>query len=283
MHPILIDLGPLHIHTFGVLMGSGFLVGILWSMRLARKWGIDPEEIFNLTFWIMLAGIGGARLLYVLIDIGQKGWDSEFVDPHHLRDAIVGWIAIWEGGLVWYGGFIGAALLVLFYARKKKMPILRVMDLLAPGTFCGLAIGRIGCLMAGDDFGRPTTMPWGLVFHNPDALIYPKNLIGVPLHPTQNYMEAKSFTVATLCFLFLKYKKRVDGQVLALALMIYAPLRAFIEIYRGDYDRGFIPGTHDMLSTSQGIGIVVFFLGVALFVALTRRARPPRVAAPPAT
>src|SRR3954466_12459498 len=113
MHPILIELGPFHIHTFGVLMGSGFLVGILWSMRFARKWGIDPEEIFNLTFWIMLAGIGGARLLYVFIDIGPKGWGSEYACVHPLREAIVGWVAIWEGGLVWYGGFIGATILVL--------------------------------------------------------------------------------------------------------------------------------------------------------------------------
>lgn len=272
MHPILIQLGKLPIHTFGVLMGAAFLAGILISMRNARMWGLDPEEIFNLSFWIMLSGIGGARLVYILIDLLQKGADSEFLSRP------IAWLAIWEGGLVWYGGFIGAGAVVIAYAYRHEMPVWRVCDVLAPGTFIGLGIGRIGCLMAGDDFGRPTTVPWGIVFRNPEALVYPDSLRGVPLHPTQVYMELKSFSIGVFLMIMLRYRKRFDGEILALALLVYPPLRAIVEIYRGDFQRGYwIPG---VLSTSQGIGIVMVLVGVGFWI-WRRRAAPPLKAAAP--
>ena len=149
MHPILIQLGSLPIHTFGMMMGAGFLAGILYSLRQARRWGIDPEQIFNLSFWIMLSGVLGSRINYIIVDLAQKGVRSEFYkSPMQL-------FAIWNGGLVWYGGMILATFVVLYYARRYKMPVLRVFDVLAPGTFLGLAIGRFGCVSAGDDFGKP--------------------------------------------------------------------------------------------------------------------------------
>ena len=270
MYPILLQLGKLPIHTFGVMMGTGFLVGILYSLRQAKKWGIDPEEIFNLSFWIMLSGVLGARAMYILVDIAQKGSaKSDFVKhPWKL-------VAIWEGGLVWYGGFILAALVVFWYARKYRMPIWRVTDMLAPGTFMGLAIGRFGCVTAGDDFGRELTgaaAKWGLVFTHEKALIYPDTLMGKPLHPTQFYMALKSFFVALVCHYVLTRWKRFDGQVFAVALMLYPPLRAVVELFRGDHLRGYIPFTGRMLTTSQGIGIVIFGVGVYSWFALKKRA-----------
>ncbi len=268
MHPILIDLG-FPIHTFGVLMGTGFLVGILLSMREAKRQGLDPDEIFNLSFWIMVSGVLGARALYILIDIFQKGWASEFSgNPLAL-------FAIWEGGLVWYGGMIGATATVLWYAWRYEMPVLRVCDTLAAYTFLGLAIGRIGCMMAGDDFGRPTNVPWAITFHNPDALIYPKELIGQPLHPTQLYMFAKSVFVAWVCWLVLKRWKKFDGMIFGLAFLLYAPLRWLVEIYRGDYQRGYFPFTNKLLTTSQGIGILIVL--AAFLILWQSRKRAPTV------
>lgn len=276
MHPILIHIGHFPIHTFGVLMGSGFLAGILYSLRQSRKWGLDPEVIFNLSFWIMVSGVLGARALYVFIDIGQKGWSSEFVTWN-----VTKWVALWEGGLVWYGGFIAASIVVIAYAYRQKLPVWRVADVLAPAAFMGLAIGRIGCLMAGDDFGKPTHVPWAVTFHNPLALVYPPSLLGVPLHPTQTYMQMKSFTVAFVCHMFLKRWKRYDGAVLALSMMVYSVLRFIIEYFRADTERGFIPGTGQWVSTSQGIGIAVFILGIVLL--LWRKRAAPAISASPAT
>jgi len=267
MHPILIDLG-FPIHTFGVLMGAGFLVGILGSMREATRQGLDPDEIFNLSFWIMVSGVGGARLLYVLIDVIQHGGASDFLDnPLAL-------LAIWQGGLVWYGGLIGATITVLYYTRRYRMPVLRTCDLLAPYTFLGLAIGRVGCLMAGDDFGRPTTVPWAITFTNPKALVYPESLIGEPLHPTQLYMVAKSLFVALVCWVVLKRFKRFDGMVFGIAFLLYAPLRYVVELYRGDFQRGYV--IENVLSTSQAIGIAVVAFGIAALFWAKRQAPPLR-------
>src|SRR5438477_7672280 len=108
-------------------MGSGFLAGILYSIRQGRKWGLDPDAIFNLTFWIMVTGVLGARALYMIIDIGQKGFaGSEFkiTQPWKL-------IALWEGGLVWYGGFVPASILVLLYTKRHGMPVWRTADVMA--------------------------------------------------------------------------------------------------------------------------------------------------------
>ena len=263
MHPILIQLGNLPIHTFGMMMGAGFLAGILYSLRQARKWGLDPEQIFNLSFWIMLSGVLGSRVNYIIVDLAQKGVRSDFYK------APLKLFAIWEGGLVWYGGFILATIVVIYYTRRYKMPVWRVCDVLAPGTFLGLAIGRFGCVSAGDDFGRKLPSEWaswGLTFTHERALVYPDSgpdsLIGVPLHPTQFYMALKSFFVALIAHLLLKYWKRFDGQALTIAFLLYPPLRAFIELYRGDFQRGYIPYTNQTLTTSQGIGIVVFAVGL---------------------
>lgn len=271
MHPILIELGSLPIHTFGMMMGAGFLAGILFSLRVARKWGLDPEFIFNLSFWIMLSGVLGSRINYIIVDFVQKGFRSEFYrEPLKL-------FAIWQGGLVWYGGMILATLVTIYYARRYKMPIWRICDVLAPGTFIGLAIGRFGCVSAGDDFGKPLSeaaAKWGLVFTDKRALVYPDELMGKALHPTQFYMAAKSFFVAFVCYWVLRNYKRFDGQILAIAFLLYAPLRALVEMFRGDYQRGYIPWTNKMLSTSQGIGVVIFAVGLYALWHFYRTQRP---------
>ncbi len=264
MYPVLIKIFGFPLHSFGVLMGAGFMAAILYVVRMARRHGIDAERVFDLTFWVMVAGVGGCRLFYVLIDLLTRGGDSEFLrNPTKL-------IAIWEGGLVWYGGFILASVVVILYARKHAMPVWRVCDLFTPATFLGLGIGRVGCLMAGDDFGHVTDVPWAVTFTNKAALVYPESLLGQPLHPTQLYMMVNAFSLAAVCHLLLNRWRRFDGQVFGTGLMLYAAFRAFVEIYRGDFQRGFVPGTN--LSVSQGLGIAVFAAGLAVLWT-SRRAR----------
>jgi phosphatidylglycerol:prolipoprotein diacylglycerol transferase len=262
MHPILVQLGPLPVHTFGVLMGSGFLVGILYGLRQARRHGMDPDAIFNLCFWIMISGVLGSRALYIAIDIARKGAESEFTwkRPQAL-------LALWEGGLVWYGGFIAAALVVILYTMLKKMPVWRTCDLLTPATFLGLGMGRIGCLMAGDDFGRIWKHLFAVTFNNPEALVYPPSWIGQPLFPSQLHMSIDGFLVAAVGHLLLEKRLRISGQVFAIVLMLYAILRYIEEMFRGDTERGWVPFTHQTISTSQGIGILVFAAGLALYLA----------------
>lgn len=258
MHPILVQFGRFPIHTFGVLMGAGFLVGILYSLREARRAGLDPDGIFNLCFWIMVTGVLGARVLYMILDVVQKGRGSEFFSINPLK-----LFALWEGGLVWYGGFIPAAAFVFAYTWKKGMPVWRTADMLTPATFMGLALGRIGCLMAGDDFGKlMPNFPLAVVFRDPGALVYPDSWRGKPLFPSQIHMSVDAFLVALVGHLVLR-RSRFQGQAFSISIMLYAVLRGIEEIYRGDEDRGFIG--HTPLTTSQGIGIGVFAVGAFLY------------------
>lgn len=277
MHPNLINFGPLleaitgvardlPLHSFGILMGAGFIAGIAFGMREARRWGIDSEAIFNLSFWVMLGGIAGSRILYVIVDILQQGSDSAYLsNPLSI-------IQIWEGGLVWYGGFFGAFVCFLIYAYREKLPIWRTCDVCGPATFFGLAIGRLGCMAVGDDFGRPIKAEWfkpfGVVFTHPEALVYPASLKGEILHPTQLYMGLGAFILFLILWFMLKHK-RFDGQVTWIAFALYPISRSIVEVFRGDYQRNVNPDV--LLSTSQWVSIPTFLAGVILFYVFWQR------------
>ena len=176
-------------------------------------------------------------------------------------------LAIWEGGLVWYGGFIGATLAVIIFSRKHGIPFFCLGDAMAPGTFLGLTMGGFGCLAAGDDFGRPILdeawKQWGVIFTRPDALIYPDSLKGVSLHPTQLYMVSTAFLLFLLLNWLLK-RKRFDGQVISIAFLLYPIGRTIVEHFRGDSLRGYVvPG---ILSTSQFISLFVVIWAIVMFV-----------------
>jgi phosphatidylglycerol:prolipoprotein diacylglycerol transferase len=190
------------------------------------------------------------------------------------------WLYLWEGGLVWYGGVGGAIILLVWQIRKLGLPPLRTMDIVAPATFLGLTLGRLGCLAAGDDFGSPIKSEagkaWGVVFSNPDALVYPDSWRTIPLHPAQLYMALNAFILFVILRAILR-RKRFDGQVIAASFILYAIGRFIIEIYRGDAGRGYaIEGLSFLgrtvnLSTSQFISVFVFAAGVAMLAALYKR------------
>ena len=138
-----------------------------------------------------------------------------------------------------------------------------------PAIALGQAIGRIGCLMAGDDYGRPTRMPWAVTFTDPDAASIGGAPLGVPLHPVQVY---ESIVCAGLFVVLIRLlrRKRFDGEVILAYTALYAIARFALEFYRGDADRGFVVG---WLSTSQFISAIVGPTAMTLFAARGRRAR----------
>jgi phosphatidylglycerol---prolipoprotein diacylglyceryl transferase len=139
VHPVLI--GPLH--TFGVMVLLGVLAGLWWIRHDAPRLRLDPEDTASLTVEIFLAGLIGSRIMFVMQNweaYAENGWWNVF--------------AIWKGGLVWYGGLLAALPAAVWRMRRYGFPVLRTCDLITPGTMLGLGIGRIGCLMAGDDHGR---------------------------------------------------------------------------------------------------------------------------------
>ncbi|MGA2193089.1 MAG: prolipoprotein diacylglyceryl transferase [Nitrospirota bacterium] len=256
MHPILFKLGPLTVHTYGLLIATAFLAAMTFAAHEGKRKGIDPDRMLDLGLWILVAAIVGSRVFQVAVE-----------HKYYFRNPIE-ILEIWKGGLVFYGGFIFAVFVGVWYLSKHKMPVWKTADVLAPCIALGQAIGRLGCLSAGCCFGKPTSLPWGITFTDPDSLANP---LGLPLHPTQAYESIGDFLI--FAFLFL-YRKRIkfDGQLFWMYVIMYSVLRFVIEFFRGDAERGFVHVASFDLSTSQAVGIVAFLTAVVALTQLKRKA-----------
>ena len=252
MHPILIQVGPLTIHTYGFLIAIGFLIGMNVVKNLASLSQLNVERVLDLTFWCLLVGFTGSRLLFVFICF--KDFAS---NPLNI-------FKVWEGGLVFLGGPLAAIPFAVYYMKKHKLPAWRTFDVLAPALVICHAIGRFGCLAAGCCYGKPTGTPYGLRLYS--DLVEPE-LRGVLLHPTQLYEAFSLFALFLILILIFK-RKKFDGQVALAYLMGYPIIRSVIEMYRGDLIRGFV--IDSFLSTSQFISIFMFIIGLFLMRMRTR-------------
>jgi phosphatidylglycerol:prolipoprotein diacylglycerol transferase len=251
MCPVLLQLGSFHIYAYGFFIVMGFVTATVLAALKIRKSDIEIsfESAVDLFFYTVLSALVGSRILFVLIN-----FDDYRQNPLKI-------FKLWEGGLVFYGGLILAAMVALLYMRRHRLPIWKLADLISPLIALGLFFGRVGCFLAGCCYGKETSLPWGVVFRNPESLAR----LNVPLHPTQLYDAANGLAI----FLFLNWmekRKTFDGQIFWLFLFLYSITRFFIEILRGD-PRGFLFG--DFLSTSQAIGVLLAIF--SLFMLFYRR------------
>lgn len=266
MHPILFDFGFYKLHTYGLMLALAFLTALIYARHAAKRINVDPAHMSDLLIWTLLGGILGARLLYFIIH------PEEFSN-------IAGFFAIWKGGLVYYGGFIGGVVGGLIYVRRKKLNTLDLSDLAMPAIMLGQAIGRIGCFMAGCCYGKPVDHdhPLGIAFpEKPDTLIpppYQNADLANPtcfLHPSQLYMAVNGLVLGLLLwFLFTRRKKR--GVVTGVFLVLYPITRSYIELFRGDNAERVFYGP---LSTSQWVSVPVFLFGIYLLVSSRKRPVP---------
>jgi len=256
MYPILFKLGPLTIHTYGVLVASAFLAGIFIAMREGHRKGVSPEKVMDLGLYILAAAIIGSRLMQVAVE-------HRYYAQHPLEI-----FEIWKGGLVFYGGFIMALVVSVWYLKRHDIPVWRMGDIMAPSIALGQSIGRLGCFSAGCCYGRPTDLPWAVTFTNPNSLA----VLGVPIHPSQLYESAGALVLFGLLY---AYRKRTsfEGQLFWLYVMGYSVLRFFLEFLRGDVDRGFVHLAGFDVSTSQAIGIGAFLLSLVMLSRLKAAAR----------
>ena len=220
MHPIALQLGPLSLHWYGVMVALAFLVGLWTAGRRGMLQGIAAEKIIDLGPWLIVGTIVGARTLYVI-----SYW-HEFFEGKPLAEIFM----VWKGGLVFYGGLVGATLAGIFYIRLKKLPLWKVADILAPSIALGYVFGRIGCLLNGCCYGRACNLPWAIRFPADNPLNPPT----FPVHPTEIYDSLLNLGLyAFLAWLYRR--KKFDGQVFGVYLVCYAVLRSFVEMFRGDY------------------------------------------------
>jgi phosphatidylglycerol:prolipoprotein diacylglycerol transferase len=250
MFPVLIRIGPLTIHTYGFMIAAAFLLGLWLAQRQAEREGLPRDKVTDIGFYALFAGIIGSRIFFIGTD-----WNHFSAHPFDM-------IKIWEGGLVFYGGVVFAIPVAVWYARRQRLSLWQTADVWAPSIAVGHAIGRLGCFCAGCCYGVPTGLPWGVVFNNPETLA----IRGVALHPTQLY-ESAAELLNFVILVMVRRKKAFHGQLFWLYVLNYAVIRAVIELFRGDIERGFIlPG----ISISQGISAVMFATALVFILKLRR-------------
>ncbi len=229
----------LPIHSFGVMVALGFLAALWVALERGRREKLAKTVIWDVWTGALVGGVLGARLLYVV-----EHWDFFARNPAAVP-------AIWKGGLVWYGGMAGAALVVLVYLRYRRQPALPVIDAVIPAAMVGLAFGRIGCFLNGCCFGRMTSLPWGVSFprfggceHFHSALaqqfspafdhqvatlgLDPSMPASDAVHPTQLYSSAAALIIFLLLTTYYPRRKR-SGEVFWLMLVLYGTARFLVE------------------------------------------------------
>lgn len=252
MHPYLIDFGGFGIPTYGLFVATGVLLGLWIAAKNTAQQGGDPDKAWNLGAFAVLAAVVGAKLLLVI-----NSWSFY---ARHPREIFT--VSMLQAGGVFYGGLIAAIAVSVWYIRGNRMPVLRTCDAFAPGLALGHSLGRLGCLGAGCCFGKPTDLPWGVIFTNPLANSISGTPLGISLHPTQLYefvVELTNFFV----LMWLFRNKRFEGQVIGAYMFLYGVARYFIEFLRGDPERGSVLG---MMTTTQMISILVVLAGGALWL-----------------
>jgi phosphatidylglycerol:prolipoprotein diacylglycerol transferase len=257
VYPRLLELGPITVYTYGVLLAAAYLFGLQLARVRAKQRGLDANRVLDLGIYIIISALVGAKLLLLITD-----FKSFTADPREL-------LTLARSGGVFYGGLIVAVIVALWYIRHVGLPLWTTCDVFAPGIALGHVVGRFGCLFAGCCFGKPTTRPWGITFTDPFAAANVGTPLGDALHPTQLY-EAGAELVILIVLLVTERKGRpFPGRTFWLYMLLYAISRFIIEFYRGD-DRG----TVGMFSTSQFISIVLAPLAIVMLVYLSRVVTP---------
>jgi phosphatidylglycerol:prolipoprotein diacylglycerol transferase len=220
MYPILFDLGPIKIFTYGFFLAIAFLSAIYVAGREARRLGLPVGQFYDLCFYVVLAALIGSRLLYVLLDLKPF-----LANPLKI-------FALWEGGLVFHGGVILALIVAFYYMRRHHMPWRQALDSLGLGLPVGQMFGRLGCFLAGCCYGRPSDLPWAVTFTNPQSLCPLRE----PLHPSQLYEALMAAGVFGLLYM-LRTRTRYPGQLILTYFCLAGVVRFIVEFFRhpGDY------------------------------------------------
>jgi phosphatidylglycerol:prolipoprotein diacylglycerol transferase len=254
--PHLFHIGSFALPTYGFMAALGMIFGLAVVFRLARFRGLDPDEMWNLGGIAAFSGILGSKLLLLLLS-----WREYWESPRRIFS-----METLQSGGVFSGGLLLAIICVWWYVRRHRIPFLSAADVFAPGVALGHAFGRIGCLSAGCCFGRPTHVPWAITFHNPWAAEYSGTPLGVPLHPTQLY----EFFAELINFAFLYWlckRKKFEGQIIALFMIVYGIERFIFEFYRGDPGRGEVFG--GLISGTQLIALGLVVGGFVIYLRRT--------------
>jgi phosphatidylglycerol---prolipoprotein diacylglyceryl transferase len=255
MYPTLFKFGSFEITTFGLMMFAAFIVGGWVLTRQFRRYGLSEDAASNIVLAAAVGGIAGAKIYYAIL----------FRDWHTLLD---------RAGLVWYGGLIGGFLLCSAYLLWSRIDYFTVADAAAPALAIGYALGRIGCFLVGDDYGRPTNSWIGIAFPKGsppttaeslrqfgvqvDPSIPPDQVLRV--HPTQLYESASAFVMFAI-LMYAAKRPHAKGRIFGLFLILMGIERFLVEIVRAKDDRFLGPFT-----VAQLISVLILICGVVLIL-----------------
>lgn len=276
MLPVLLELGPIKLHSYGLLIAVGFLVALRFVRRDAARAGYNPEVFTNLAFWLLPLGIAGTRIAFIAMYPQYFSWDKP-----------LDWIAIWKGGLVFQGAIPVVLPVIYFYLKRHSIPFLGACDIIMPYVPLGHAFGRLGCFMYGCCYGKVTDLPWGIPArrvpwdtsvapHGSPA--YMDHLERFPditvmdhwshaIHPTQIY---SALGLLLMCWMILCARRRfrdIPGVALGAYFLIYGVFRFIVEFFRGDHN----PVRFANLTDQQVFSLGLAVLGIGLLMYLKRR------------
>lgn len=247
------QVGPFAVHWYGIAYVGGFVAAGLIARRLIRRWEVSltDDDLVEIVLAAVLGLVIGARIGYVLVYGGAQ----------YLRDPLQ-MFAIWDGGMSFHGGLAGIVFAAWVESRRKPVAILRLCDVGAVGAPVGIFFGRLANFVNAELWGRPTDLPWGVVF--PGAGVLPR-------HPSQIYEAVLEGAVIFAVLLVLSRRRRPDGEILGWFLVLYGVFRIAVEFARQpDIQIGFIANVFTM---GQVLSLPVLAVGVWLVVR-ARKARP---------
>ncbi|HYP15552.1 MAG TPA: prolipoprotein diacylglyceryl transferase [Bryobacteraceae bacterium] len=256
MFPKLIEIGSFYLPTYGVLVALAFLCAIWVTSRIAKGFGLEPEQVTNLAVYCALAGMAGAKLFMFLFD-----WEIYARNPGQIFS-----LSTLQAAGVYQGGLLLALLVAFLYMRRTKMPALLTADVFAPGLALGHFIGRLGCFSAGCCWGTECNRSWAVTFRNPEAAELTGVPLNVPLHPSQLYEAFAELLLFFILYWFIRRPHRT-GSVIGLYLAAYSLIRFAVEFFR--HHEQALPG--GVLSLTQWISIGTLLLGLALLLSGRQR------------
>ena len=265
MFPELFHVGFIHIRSYGLMMAVAFVVGTFLALREARRLSLDEDQVVNVILVTLVASVLGARMLYVLEHLPEfrREWTSA--------------LALWQGGLTLYGGVAAGTFAGLVAAKRMKLPIWIVADALTPALALGTMFGRIGCFLNGCCYGRPTALPWGVVFpHDSFATLEFGNQ---PVHPSQLYNAVAGLGLFVI-FQSLRGRFRVPGVMFWTFIATFALIRIPLDLTRAyEVDAVLMRvGVTDITESQLMSMVMILFAG--LMILRLRRAAPRPAPAP---
>ena len=258
MYPLLFELGPLSIYSYGVLLATAYIVALRFALRRADRAGLNGQRVMDLGILAIISALVGAKLMLLVVDFDRFTGDLSQL------------MVLLKSGGVFYGGLLLAVPVSWWYIRRHALPLWTTCDLFAPGIALGQAVGRMGCLLAGCCYGQATEVPWGITFTNTLAAANVGTPLQIALHPTQIYEAVAVFVVLGILLAGERRWRPFPGRTFWTYLLLYGTARIAIEFYRGD-PRGMV---FDSVPTSQFISALVVPVSIVMLVYLGRRVAP---------